>query len=309
MKIVAGLGTLDAFEKYVLAGADEVFCGCMPFPWVKKYGIVSPLNRREVLLYNTQVASLSDMRILKRLSEQTDVPVSVTVNSTGYAPSQYPEIMDFFRALSDMGLNRWIIADLSLWMEILRAGLPARVHVSGEMGEINTSALAFYASLGAARVIFHRKVSVSAMEALISAAPGLEYEAFILNEKCYYTGAYCNSLHCDEMGHLCRVPGKMGGIRDAVRPDEEFLEKTLRDVTGESGCGLCALPELQKAGVTHLKLVGRGARPEKMERDIRALKTALSLLGEEEFEEKMKRSLFPNGCGCACYYEGSEEGI
>ena len=309
MKIAAGLGTLDAFEKYVLAGADEVFCGCMPFSWVKKYGIVAPLNRREVLLYNTQIASLSDMRILSRLSEQTGVKVSVTVNSTGYAPSQYPEIMDFFRALADLGLNRWIIADLSLWMEILRAGLPARVHVSGEMGEINRAALGLYASLGASRVIFHRKVSIPEMKALISTHPALEYEAFILNEKCYYTGAYCNSLHCDEMGHLCRVPGKIGGIRDASESDEELREKTLRNVTGESGCGLCALPKLQKAGVTHLKLVGRGARPEKMERDIRALKTALSLLGEEGFEEKMKRSLFPNGCGGACYYEGSGEGI
>ena len=27
----------------------------------------------------------------------------------------------------------------------------------------------------------------------------IEYEAFILNERCHYTGAFCSSLHCDEL--------------------------------------------------------------------------------------------------------------
>ncbi len=29
-----------------------------------------------------------------------------------------------------------------------------------------------------------------------------EFEAFVLNEMCQFTGAFCNSLHCDEMGYL-----------------------------------------------------------------------------------------------------------
>ena len=29
---------------------------------------------------------------------------------------------------------------------------------------------------------------------------GMEFEAFVLNEMCQFTGAFCNSLHCDEMG-------------------------------------------------------------------------------------------------------------
>ncbi len=28
---------------------------------------------------------------------------------------------------------------------------------------------------------------------------GMEFEAFVLNEMCQFTGAFCNSLHCDEM--------------------------------------------------------------------------------------------------------------
>ena len=49
MKIVAGLGSIDEYIKFAEAGADEFFCGYVPYSWSKKYGTVLPLNRREVL--------------------------------------------------------------------------------------------------------------------------------------------------------------------------------------------------------------------------------------------------------------------
>lgn len=32
MKITAGLGSIDEYERFVQAGADEFFCGYVPFP-------------------------------------------------------------------------------------------------------------------------------------------------------------------------------------------------------------------------------------------------------------------------------------
>ena len=49
MKIVAGLGSIDHYKDLAEAGADEVFCGVVPYEWNKKYGSLFPLNRREVL--------------------------------------------------------------------------------------------------------------------------------------------------------------------------------------------------------------------------------------------------------------------
>ena len=59
MKIVAGLGSIDEYETFVKAGADEFFCGYVPFSWAEKYGVIHPLNRREVLFYNVQIGSMS----------------------------------------------------------------------------------------------------------------------------------------------------------------------------------------------------------------------------------------------------------
>lgn len=33
MKITAGLGSVDDYVRYVKAGADELFCGYVPFSW------------------------------------------------------------------------------------------------------------------------------------------------------------------------------------------------------------------------------------------------------------------------------------
>ena len=138
----------------------------------------------------------------------------------------------------------------------------------------------------------------------------------MLNELCQFTGAFCNSLHCDELGHLCRVPYELGRVRrkllsgNNVNFDDEAL--TLDEegyLCGATGCGLCALYALQRAGITHLKLVGRGNHADFMEKDIRNLRKALDILegssSEADFRKEMKRQLFPRGCSGNCYYAKS----
>lgn len=78
---------------------------------------------------------------------------------------------------------------------------------------------------------------------------------------------------------------------------------------GATGCGLCALYQLQRAGITHLKLVGRGNYTDFMERDIRNLRKALKILkqydSEEMYQKIMKQTLFSKGCSGNCYYRES----
>ena len=46
MKIVAGLGSIDEYETFVKAGADEFFCGYVPFSWAEKYGVIHKIEIR-----------------------------------------------------------------------------------------------------------------------------------------------------------------------------------------------------------------------------------------------------------------------
>lgn len=324
MKIVAGLGSIDEYETFVKAGADEFFCGYVPFSWAEKYGVIHPLNRREVLFYNVQIGSMSELQILKKMVDYYGKPVKLTFNSIYYTGEQYPVIAEIITQCMAAGFENFIIADPALMLYLRQQKINCGIHLSGETAEVNRGMLEQMLPFGIRRVIFHRKNSLEDMQSCIKEA-GFphEYEAFILNELCHFSGAFCNSLHCDELTHLCRVPYELGNLHkkeetDAAQKDVAETDRIQGKegkglpldedgyLTGSTGCGLCALYRMKQVGITHLKLVGRGNYTDFMEKDIRQLRKALDILensdSEAQYQKKMKASLFPDGCSQNCYY-------
>jgi U32 family peptidase len=324
MKIVAGLGSIDEYETFVKAGADEFFCGYVPFSWAEKYGVIHPLNRREVLFYNVQIGSMSELQILKKMVDYYGKPVKLTFNSIYYTGEQYPVIAEIIIQCMAAGFENFIIADPALMLYLRQQKINCGIHLSGETAEVNRGMLEQMLPFGIRRVIFHRKNSLEDMQSCIKEADfPHEYEAFILNELCHFSGAFCNSLHCDELTHLCRVPYELGNLHkkeetDAAQKDVAETDRIQGKegkglpldedgyLTGSTGCGLCALYRMKQVGITHLKLVGRGNYTDFMEKDIRQLRKALDILeksdNELQYQKKMKASLFPDGCSQNCYY-------
>ena len=324
MKIVAGLGSIDEYETFVKAGADEFFCGYVPFSWAEKYGVIHPLNRREVLFYNVQIGSMSELQILKKMVDYYGKPVELTFNSIYYTGEQYPVIAEIIIQCMAVGFENFIIADPALMLYLRQQKINCGIHLSGETAEVNRGMLEQMLPFGIRRVIFHRKNSLEDMQSCIKEADfPHEYEAFILNELCHFSGAFCNSLHCDELTHLCRVPYELGNLHkkeetDAAQKDVAETDRIQGKegkglpldedgyLTGSTGCGLCALYRMKQVGITHLKLVGRGNYTDFMEKDIRQLRKALDILensdSEAQYQKKMKASLFQDGCSQNCYY-------
>ncbi len=346
MKIVAGFGSIDEYIPYVKAGADEFFCGYVPYSWTEKYGTLLPLNRREVLCSNVQLGAFSELEILAAMIKKYKKQVHLTFNSLYYIPEQYPELANIIIRCMSIGFQSFIIADPALFLYLRQQKINCDIHLSGETAEVNSEMLKSFEKRNPKRLIFHRKNSIEDMRSIISkAGQTTEFEAFALNEMCQFTGAFCNSLHCDEMCHLCLVPYELGQIGECVSAENrlktsalpvKLQENEMKNIgsaknvdepeddsylCGQTGCGLCALYQLEKAGVTHLKLVGRGNYTDYMERDIRNLRQALEILkdvlnmektgnipaglkGEETYISQMKKELFgPVGrCSGMCYY-------
>ena len=331
MKLTVGLGSVDEYIRFSEAGADEFFCGYVPYSWTQKYDTMMPLNRREVLCSNVQLGAFSELEILASMIRDYQRPVHLTFNSLFYLPEQYPEIAKIMKACMCLGFQSYIIADPALILYLREHNIDCEIHLSGETGEVNSRMVDFFQQFSLKRVIFHRKSSFDDMKAVINAEKsygGLraetEFEAFILNEMCQFTGAFCNSLHCDELGHLCRIPYWLKPLKESctgssfrqLRPsvpaassqtdvpnDSDLPEGYL---CGATGCGLCALYRLREIGITHLKLVGRGNYTDFMEQDIRMLRQTLAILetstSEKDFQQNMREQLFPQGCSSHCYY-------
>ena len=170
MKIVAGLGSVDEYIPYVQAGADE---------WTKKYGTVLPLNRREVLAYNVQLGSFSELEILSAMIRKYRKPVHIAMNSLYYIPEQYEEIADIVKQCMKIGFDSFILADPALILYLRQKGISCKIHLSGEAGEMNQEAIKVFREMGIGRFIFHRKNTVASMRQMIEAvnAERLEFEA------------------------------------------------------------------------------------------------------------------------------------
>lgn len=203
MKITAGLGSIDDYPRYVRAGADELFCGYVPFSWSEKYGTVLPLNRREVLNYNVQIGSFSELEILANMVQKYQKPVHLTFNSLYYRPEQYEEIARIIQQCRSIGFESYILADPALLVYLRKEKIDCEVHLSGDLGTVNSAMTEVFAKEYPKRIIFQRKNTISEMRAVIQHITAqkeatrkewtypTEFEAFALNELCQFSGAFC----------------------------------------------------------------------------------------------------------------------
>lgn len=311
MKITAGIANADQLSLYREAGANEFYCGYIPDFWPEQVGPTIPLNRREVRYCPVQIGGRNELRLLHARASALDVSVALTFNAPCYPPAAIPvAVRAIEQCLSD-GFDRFIIADPALMQALLERNLlpSLHLHISGEAGEINRAALEFWRSFTPSRIIFHRKVGLSNISALIrsdrEAHPDdpIEYEAFAMNESCHFNGAFCSAPHCDEMAHLCHLPWRLAPVHsDDLLPSTPPLPVPDEDIAGHSGCGVCSLPALAQSGITVLKVVGRGADTDEMIRDIRVLRQALTLSEQGASPDEIQLACFPDGCSQNCYY-------
>jgi collagenase-like PrtC family protease len=210
MKILAPVRSSDEVEPLLAAGADELYCGITPPRWSDTQG-ASWANRR-----NPRSAGVPDLDDLQRIvALAASRPVFVTLNSPAYRASAIPLLLDFGkRLLEEVGVRALIVAELELLLALAEAGLTARVHLSSLATCRNRGAALFYRDLGVSRIILPRHLTLSEIEEL--RVPGVELEAFVLNDGCVFEEGLCATTHA--LGTFC--------LADAKEPEQPTATST-----------------------------------------------------------------------------------
>ncbi len=312
MKIIAGLGSIDDYDAYADAGADELFIGYVPYEWLIKYEQTMPLNRREVSFANVNIGSYSELEILAEKVRRRGVPVSIAFNGLNYSPQSYMTIINIIRECIKLDMRDIIVADIGLLVHLKENDLcdKVNIHISGEFGRMNSYEIKALQDFDIKRIIYPRGTNIEDIVAMSDSFKELEHEVFFMNEKCHFEGAYCNSLHCDELVPMCRMPYVISTLTDGLDSDDiDSHEDKIDSLVGNNGfdgCGLCALKLLESSNVTHLKIVGRGAVFEDMIRSIsiarKAVELSRNIKGEDAYKDYIKNQLMKGRCGQNCYY-------
>ena len=300
IKIMVGIEddtTAEDIAALVSRGADEFFCGIIPPDWASTYGYSVSLNRRE--WEHNQFNSFEDLAGIAAKVHELGKKIAVVFNAPCYYAGQVPYIERYFKILEDMRVDALIVSEVSLLLLLRRMGARFDIYMSGTAGALNTRAVGFYKKLGAKRILFPRDMSIDEINGVIrnTSGLGLEYEAFIMGERCVFTEAYCRTTHgflptmfchhswnknlflklpCDFLKNSC--PASTAELEKIiVKTPVEMVKKwnanstlyrcwagggfqptiTTRESCMEE-CGLCAIARLGSAGVTALKVVSRG---------------------------------------------------
>ena len=322
MNILVPLSNVDDFEILLEAGADEFYCGFVPTEWLKKYGMWAPLNRRE-FMNASNIYTYSSMRLLRKKIQRYKIPVKITFNSLFYNDEQYDDVLNILQNLIDIGFSTFIIADIGLIKCIRYYNLKCSIHASGEIPIINHHAMNYLNKYNIERFIFPRKTSLDNMRKCIGyCEKRVEYEAFILNQNCQYVGAFCNTLHCDEMCSACFIPSK--NVKRSKETNiniikylnllqtEKSKEKKSEYSFARHGCGICYLRNLKNIGINALKVVGRDRDLDSLIRDVEILKMLVENIDKQDFDyylKEIKQEYFKSGCpnnNLSCYYPQEE---
>jgi U32 family peptidase len=322
MKILAPLRSSSEVEPLTDAGAHEFYCGLTPPRWSETQG-QSWAHRR-----NPRSAGVPDEDDLRRIvALASPRPVYVTLNSPSYRGSAIPLLVDFGRRLlEELGVRALIVAESELLLALAEAGLARAVHVSSLATCRNRGAAEFYRELGVSRIILPRHLTLGEIEDI--RVPGVELEAFVLNDGCVFEEGLCATTHA--LGTFCLgdaeppaqaptatippaeadarpvftrtvpLPVVQGGGERVAIPAEAleryaFWKWTLNNCgcTTSQGfplgpCGLCAMPRLASAGVASLKVVGREASLERKEASVRLVAQALRLADDGALPESIR---------------------
>jgi U32 family peptidase len=303
---------LQETDALLAAGADELYGGYIPAVWQERYGLAASANQRTFAA--AQIASFDQLCAIVERVRRKGGRFALTLNAPFYSAEQQSLLVELVERAVPAGIHGVILADLGLLRTLRRAHPQLQYHASTLAHLMNSAAVSLYLRQGIDRVIFPRHLSLGEMEATVRQLPQTPFDAFMLIGKCPNTEGLCTFQHSSpERVWPCEIPYDIAPLH---QPASAALQEAMRRQRSWSltdrrhGCGLCAIPRLQRMGISALKLVGRGAPAAQKVRNIELVRRFLALAQREDDAQSFYRAArqqhrqhFAAPCSTnVCYY-------
>lgn len=240
LELLAPAGSPESAVAAVKNGADAIYMGFGSF------------NARR----NAKNFSDEDFRFVTEYCRIRGVKVYVTIN-TLMSDRELPEALNLAEDACRLGADAIIVQDLGLMRGIREAFPDIAIHASTQMSVHNLDGVKKVAELGASRVVLARELSREKIAYICRNSP-IEVEAFCHGALCMsYSGqCYMSSVIGRRSGNrgLCAQPCR---LNYGIGQKASDYPLSLKDL-----CLVEHIKDLEKCGVTCLKIEGRMRRPE-----------------------------------------------
>jgi putative protease len=302
VKILSPLRSINEVGPLKAAGADEFYCGLTPPGWKQTFGTAWP-NRR----HPDSAGVLNEQALREIIAAAGSTPVHVALNSPHYPPGAVEMLTEFGkRLLQEFEISALIVADMDLLLALLEAGHGAQLHLSSLAVSGNADSSRFFKGLGLSRIILPRHLTLTEIDHCV--VDGIEFEAFLINDGCVFEEGLCATTH--DAGTFCLADGDgLNEMLPGLLERYSFWKWTQNNCGCSTSrgfplgpCGLCAIPSLQAAGVSSLKVVGREASLERKYASVKLAAMARDIAQNGGEAEKIREaSIALRGAASLCY--------
>ena len=270
-QILAPLGTWYDVEQLIKLWANEFYF------WID---FTNALNKRD---NKKAQISIEEANNFLALREKYSIRFFIALNE---APVNWDDkqIYDNLeKLLSLINPDAFIVRDFTVIETLRKINPNVKLHISSLAQVWNENALEFYKDLlwkNFERFIFPRDISWLESIEIVKKYPELEFEIFAVNEWCWNVDGLCSSLHGtwkkEGIPFICH--------REYAYPWDEKLKKIIYWRTSCKVCNFWKFKDVEN--IISLKIVGRWAPFEQIQRNVKYLKSLLSYIDlADDFDE------------------------
>jgi len=239
MELLAPAGTLEVFETAIENGADAVYVGA---PFLNARALAKPFSMAEI-------AAMTDF------AHKKGRRLYIAMNSL-LKDVEVRDLVKTLLILDAIGVDALIIQDLGIYLLVKEYFPKFRIHASTLCTAHNSISVQQLEDMGFDRVVLAREMTLSEIKS-VRKQTGIELEVFVHGAMCFSYSGLC--LFSSFLG------GKSGLRGRCVQPCRRSYTWQGKGKPGKGGYlfsmndleGLALIGDLQKAGVTSLKLEGR----------------------------------------------------
>ncbi len=247
MELLAPAGTLHVFETAIKSGASAVYIG-------------APALNARVL---SKDFSMQEIAAMISYAHENNVKMYLAMNSL-MKNTEIPLAIDTLAMLNEMKPDGLIIQDLGIYQLLSKYFPGLRVHASTLLAAHNSMSVNQFEEMGFSRVVLARELTIKEISR-IRFKSKVELEVFVHGAMCFSYSGLC--LFSSYLGGKSGLRGAcVQPCRRRYRWDSPKKNKSGRGKKSSGSgyfysmndlCGIGLIPELNKAGVSSLKIEGR----------------------------------------------------
>lgn len=270
IEILAPAGSFSSLHAAINAGADAVYFG------------VGQLNMRSARALNF---SFEDILSVSQVCQKNHVRSYLTLNTVIY-DTEYDQVCSILQQAYDCGINAVIASDMFVIIKAREIGLS--VHISTQLSISNIESVRFFSQY-ADRIVLARELNIDQIKYItqeikkrhITGPSGelLEIEVFAHGAMCVAVSGRCSMSLCGynlsaNRGQCIQACRRKFKVTD-VETNQELIIDNNYVMSASDLCTVGILDKLLDAGVSCLKIEGRGRPPEYVDTVIRVYRSAV----------------------------------